>query len=302
MDEAVRIQDEFYILATQSRADERTRVLKQGETFAVFDRFGDLPATPATEYGLYHGGTRYLSRCDLRISGQHALLLSSTIRKAEPVLTADLTTPDVAAADGSLLLPKGVLHIFRSKFLWDGTCYEQLEVSNFSGEPIHALITLQMEADFADIFEVRGTPRERRGRRLPNEVSEGTLILSYRGLDDVVRRTTISCQPQPTSIHDGTLRLAFGLGPGESTSFEISIACEIGETRRSAVPYRSAGTIRDDVTAQTSRSAVSRDQLERRVQPVADQVVRRHHDDDDRTPRRAVPVRGRAVVQHAVRP
>src|SRR6476646_5186759 len=86
VDEAVRIQDEFYILATQSRADERTRVLKQGETFAVFDRFGDLPAIAATEYGLYHGGTRYLSRCDLRISGQHALLLSSTIRKAEPVL------------------------------------------------------------------------------------------------------------------------------------------------------------------------------------------------------------------------
>ena len=75
MDEAVRIQDEFYILATQSRADERTRVLKQGETFAVFDRFGDLPATPASEYGLYHGGTRHLSAAQFVHDQQDAVAL-----------------------------------------------------------------------------------------------------------------------------------------------------------------------------------------------------------------------------------
>ena len=78
MDEVAGVQDEFYILATQTRADERTRVLKHGETFAVFDRYGDFPADASSEYGLYHGGTRYLSRCELHVGGQHPLLLSST--------------------------------------------------------------------------------------------------------------------------------------------------------------------------------------------------------------------------------
>ena len=87
MDDATSLQDQYPIVATQARADERTRVLKHGETFAVFDRFGDLPASNAGDYGLYHGGTRYLSRSELRIEGQHSLLLSSTIRKARPLLT-----------------------------------------------------------------------------------------------------------------------------------------------------------------------------------------------------------------------
>src|SRR2546426_7513848 len=38
----IRLQDQFYILATSSRIDDRTRVLKHGDTFAVFDRFGDM--------------------------------------------------------------------------------------------------------------------------------------------------------------------------------------------------------------------------------------------------------------------
>jgi hypothetical protein len=56
--DVIRIRDEFYILAASSLADDRTRVLKQGETFAVFDRYGDIQPTGLGEQGLYHEGTR----------------------------------------------------------------------------------------------------------------------------------------------------------------------------------------------------------------------------------------------------
>ena len=38
--EVIRIRDEFYIRSSSARVEVRTRVLKQGQTFAVFDRFG----------------------------------------------------------------------------------------------------------------------------------------------------------------------------------------------------------------------------------------------------------------------
>ncbi len=139
--------------------------------------------------------------------------------------------------DGSLALPKGVLHLFRTKFLWQGTCHERLQVSNYGQSRLRTTVTLHFDADFADIFEVRGTPRARRGERLPDRASAGTLVLSYRGLDAVVRRTTISCSPVPESIAAAVLALPIDLRAGESTTFDVSITCETGEAHDPPVVY-----------------------------------------------------------------
>jgi hypothetical protein len=62
MDDIIQVQDQFYILATASRAGERTAVLQHDDTFAVFDLHGDMGVFGTGEQGLYHEGTRYLSR------------------------------------------------------------------------------------------------------------------------------------------------------------------------------------------------------------------------------------------------
>ncbi|MBV8201675.1 MAG: hypothetical protein JOZ15_13720, partial [Acidobacteria bacterium] len=57
------VHEKYYIVATAARGgDERTRVLKEGESFGVFDRSGTIPAGGKGELGLFHEGTRYLSR------------------------------------------------------------------------------------------------------------------------------------------------------------------------------------------------------------------------------------------------
>jgi len=38
----IRFQDKFYVLASSSLADNLTRILKFGETFGVFNRYGDI--------------------------------------------------------------------------------------------------------------------------------------------------------------------------------------------------------------------------------------------------------------------
>src|SRR3982750_3224301 len=178
-DEVVSLHEQFYIQATSSRADDRTRVLKHDETFAVFDRFGDVQPVGLGEQGIYHEGTRFLSRLELRLGGRRPLLLSSTVKKENDLLTVDLSNPDLVDQHGELLLARGDVHIFRTKFLWNDTCYERLRVSNFGLQAIETELRVSFDADFADIFEVRGAKRARRGRRLEDLVEGSRVMLGY---------------------------------------------------------------------------------------------------------------------------
>src|SRR5262245_41360715 len=191
-DEVVELHDRYYIQATSSRTDDRTRVLKHGDTFAVFDRFGDVQPVGLGEQGLYDDGTRYLSRLELRLGGRRPLLLSSTVKKENDLLTVDLANPDLVDAHGEIVLPRGELHIFRTKFLWAGACYERLRVSNFGLHAVETELSVSFDADFADIFEVRGAKRERRGRRLADLTEGGEVMLGYEGLDRIVRRARLA--------------------------------------------------------------------------------------------------------------
>src|SRR6516164_1178015 len=104
----------YYILATSPQADVHTRVLKSGDTFAVFDHNGDITPTGLGEEGIYHEGTRYLSCLVLGLNGSKPLLLSSTVKEDNVMLAVDLTNPD-RFRDGQVAIPRGTLHLFRSK-------------------------------------------------------------------------------------------------------------------------------------------------------------------------------------------
>ena len=67
MSENVPVTDEFYILAGSAHADDRTLVLKHGETFGLFDHYGDIHPHGLGEQGVYHEGTRFLSKFNLRV-------------------------------------------------------------------------------------------------------------------------------------------------------------------------------------------------------------------------------------------
>src|SRR5215475_9753920 len=89
----------YYILATSPQADERTRVLKHGDTFAVFDHLGDIKPVGLGEEGIYHEGTRYLSCLLLGLGSDRPLFLSSTVNEDNDLLVVDLTNPDVRNDD-----------------------------------------------------------------------------------------------------------------------------------------------------------------------------------------------------------
>ncbi len=81
VDEIIRIRDQFYILASSLGTQTETRSLKSGETFAVFDDLADIQPVGLGQQGLYHRGTRFLSRLELRVADSRPLLLSSTVKE-----------------------------------------------------------------------------------------------------------------------------------------------------------------------------------------------------------------------------
>ena len=158
------IQNHYYVNAQSSLADSQTKVLMTGDLFAVFDRQGDFRMPAFVEQGLFYREMRHLSRCVLRLKDQALLLLSSSVRSDNGVFTADLTNPELQLDDREL--PQGSLHFSRSSFLGRDTCSQQVQIQNYDRDMVALELILELESDFADIFEVRGSKRERRGNLL----------------------------------------------------------------------------------------------------------------------------------------
>jgi len=216
---------QFYIPATASLQERRPRTLKHGDTFAVFDHNGDALSGPGSPEGIYYRDTRYLSHFYLTIGGLRPILLSSTLRDDNATLTCDLTNPDVFDASGRRTLEHDLIHLRRSRFLWQGQCFERLSVRNFDDEPRSISITLEFGSDFADLFEVRGSQRRRRGQMHDPVVKGNEVLLRYTGLDGQHRRTQLSFDPAPNSLAGNHATFEIDLPPKGSASLFVRITC-----------------------------------------------------------------------------
>jgi glycogen debranching enzyme len=230
----ITIGDQHYIHARSSLADDRRRVLLSGDTFAVFDRAGDFQPIGSGEFGLFHCDTRHLSTFELRMNGQRPLLLSSTIRDDNALLAVDLTNPEMRC--GNQLVPQETVHIYRKKFLRQTCCFERIRVENFGTKAIEFTLSIQFGADFADIFEVRGANRARRGRLLePVSLEDGIQIL-YAGLDNVIRATTLRVAGPAAKIAVAEIYSILQMEPAGVCEISIMTECRRNAEAPQLVP------------------------------------------------------------------
>lgn len=176
------LENQYSIVARTDRPCSAPRVLKHGDSFVVFDPRGDIVTADTPESGLYHAGTRFLSRLELLLANHHPLLLSSTISDDNDLFSADLTNVDLLR-NGQIAIPHGSIHLSRCRVLLAGSCVERVRVSSYLTGRIAVPVTLRFAADFADVFEVRGTRRAARGEHLPVDVRGHEQLLRYRGLE-----------------------------------------------------------------------------------------------------------------------
>ena len=152
------------------------------------------------------------------------LLLGSNLRDDNSALAVDLTNSDVYRG-GRLVLQKDTLHIVRSIFLWRGTAYQRIGLQNHGDGPASFDLTLLFDNDFADLFEVRGERRPRRGVGSSKLLGPTDVVLEYSGLDAQSRVTALHFDPRPTrlSVHAATYH--FDLAPKHVTSLFVAVSC-----------------------------------------------------------------------------
>ena len=199
--------------------------LKDANTFLLADALGDIQGS---DDGLFADDTRMLSRFELAVAGRRPSLLGAAISQDNTLFTAHLTNrPLPALGEGSI--PQGVIHIERSRLLWESRWYERLRLTNFSDHDAQVPLKLWFAADFADIFEVQGHVRKERGEYLPAAINGGTVQLAYRGRDALVRSTQIEFSWTPASISAQEAEFSIELLRGDVAEMFIEIGTERDE-------------------------------------------------------------------------
>jgi glycogen debranching enzyme len=213
----------FYIPMTGPAARPR-RSLKHDDTFIVLDSHGDIGASAGGPDGLFNADTRYLARLELVLDEVQPLLLGSNLRDDNSALTIDLTNPDVFR-NGRIVLQKDMLHIVRTIFLWRGTAYQRIGLQNHSNSPASFDLTLLFDNDFADLFEVRGEKRPRRGIGSSRLLGPAEIALEYNGLDGKSRSTALHFDPRPTRLAMNAATYHFDLAPQQISSLFVAASC-----------------------------------------------------------------------------
>ncbi|MBX6423932.1 amylo-alpha-1,6-glucosidase [Thermosulfurimonas sp. F29] len=243
----------FYILAQSPGLSPRNLTFKHGDTFALFNAEGDIRPGGLGELGLYHRGTRFLSRLELFCCETRPFLLGSALSPDGILIQVNLTNPDLFF--GEVFLPRGAIHLRRTKLLYEGDYYEEIVFTNYAFRELELPVTLAFGADFVDIFEVRGTPRRRRGHTLPPEVEEDVVRIRYHGLDGVVRTVEITFSEKPERISPTEARFLLHLAPKERINLGLAVRCVEGREERSG-NFRSALFLRRRERKEFTRSSV----------------------------------------------
>ena len=213
----------FYIPMTGPAARPR-RSLKHDDTFIVLDSHGDIGASAGGPDGLFNADTRYLARLELVLNDVQPLLLGSNLRDDNSGLTIDLTNPDVYR-DGRIVLQRDMLHIVRTHFLWRGTAYQRIGIQNHGESAASFDVTLLFDNDFADLFEVRGEKRARRGVGANKLLGPAEVVLEYKGLDGKARATAMHFDPRPTKLTVHAATYHFDLEPQQTCSLFVAASC-----------------------------------------------------------------------------
>jgi glycogen debranching enzyme len=226
----------FYIPMTGPAARPR-RSLKHDDTFVVLDSHGDIGASAGGPDGLFNADTRYVARLELVLDEVQPLLLGSNMRDDNSALTVDLTNPDVYRGD-RIVLRKDMLHIVRTIFLWRGTAYQRIGVQNHGENTASFDLTLLFDNDFADLFEVRGENRQRRGIGSSRLLGPADVAFEYSGLDGKTRSTALHFEPRPTRLAVNAATWHLELAPQQITSLFVAVSCN------KPIPHKPASFLR----------------------------------------------------------
>jgi glycogen debranching enzyme len=252
-----------------SERPQPTLTLKDDDTFLLTDTLGNIGGCSQDDLnasmGLFCSDTRFLSRLELQIEGRSPILLSSTAEKGFE-LTVLCTNPRIEDQ-----IPAETIGI-RRELVINGGLFEEIEISNYDTRTVSFELSLSFDADFRDLFEIRGATRDRKGqllrlvpkaKELPLEVCETEdlgdpsidlppppeeLILAYQGIDKILLESRIQfVQRKPDLLKGHTAIWRLNLASHET--------CTLGYRLQMLSRNQSASGVSAPVTLAQAKAA-----------------------------------------------
>jgi glycogen debranching enzyme len=178
---------------------------------------------------------RYLSTETLRLNGQPPVPLLADASEGHRVLF-ELTNPDLRDEGSTgVQVRKEGLGIRREKLL-GATYTETITVRNYVTEPAELTLQLSYQADFADMFVIRGTKPGKRGKLHQPSWHGSTLTFRYDGADGHERTTSLHFSQPPDAHHDG--QLDYHLTLGAQQHWQLKVTCELRDGEGGALESR----------------------------------------------------------------
>ncbi len=217
-------EEKYHVDAGAINYDERTHVINHYDTFCIFDRWGDIHPKGKKSLGIFYKGTRFLNQLELQLNKQKPLLLSSSIKQDNEILSVDLANPKLQDCD----ILENTIHLRREQFIRNGIYYEEINVNNYSEKTCGFNLLISFDADFADIFEIRGSKRNVTAPAPELTFSGNKIIFNYAGLDDILRRTEIVFKEKTEFvINNNTVLFPIKLKHQQNYKIEYSIYFKI---------------------------------------------------------------------------
>ncbi len=201
--------------------------LIDGKTFLSTTVSGDIVPPGAPDVGFFHDDTRFLSKLELRVGGNRTVVLSSSEEKTF-ASKIELTTGSLSQIN-SFDLPENTIHIRRQQLLASQLLYDSITFSNFNQSDAELLVEIAFEADFVDVFQVRGCARHKCGKYYKPILRDNTLVFYYRGLDNVARETVVRFQTPPDEIENNVARWKLKVPASQFRELLNTVSCRVGD-------------------------------------------------------------------------
>ncbi|MGE5596049.1 MAG: glycogen debranching N-terminal domain-containing protein [Hyphomicrobiales bacterium] len=203
-------------------------VLRSDETSLLSRPDGDIDAATEPATGMYHKDTRYLSKLSFTFGGVPPTVLDA--RETEHGLSAIFTNPALKGPEGQTI-PAQALTVRRRRVLIEGLL-ESFTISNYSQRTVGPELRIAFDADFADIFEVRGFERTQPRSPVKVEVESNAVHFSYTGSDAVTRTTSVRFHTTPERLTRDEAVFRVELEPRQTQTIEVEVCTERGLCER----------------------------------------------------------------------
>ncbi len=196
-------------------------IIRERSSYLVADRQGNVSAGNTQGHGVYHADTRHLSVYNFSLDGAAPVVLLSTAELGY-AMEQVMTNPTIVTPEGRRIA-RGSTEISRQRVVSD-MIEEHLRITNFNPFPITLALLYEFDADFADIFDVRGYQRESSGTLHPPEVGPHTIRYAYTGIDGRERSTKIDFDRTPARIDSRSALFGVSLQRRETVTLRVAIS------------------------------------------------------------------------------